>query len=160
VAIESPSVRATFDILLEQLEGSIAARVCRFELWNVSQMQGWNKTFGYLVTIQPTGTDQTRKEAIARWSSLPRYLDREIANLREGIKLGHRAKHIVRIVVEQVRQLAKMPVEKSPFFAPAANDQDRGFQTTFRALVNDRINPVALKDAEFLEREYNDIYAT
>ena len=39
--------------------------------------------YGYLVTIQPTGTDNARQEALARWSSLPKYLDTEVANLRE-----------------------------------------------------------------------------
>jgi uncharacterized protein (DUF885 family) len=133
----------------------VEQRVCRLELWNVSQMQGWHVTLGYLVTIQPTGTDQARKEAIARWSSLPRYLDQQTANLREGIKLGHTApKHIVRIVAGQVRQLASAPVADSPFVAPASGDTDRGFQAVFRTVVEEQIVPAARKYADFLEQEY------
>ena len=155
VSMESSSMRATYAILREELEASIQRRVCREELWNVSQMQGWHVRLGYLVTIQPTGTDQARREAIARWSSLPKYLDQEIANLREGIALGHTApRHIVRIVVGQVRQLASVPVEESPFFTPAVNDPDRGFQAAFRAVVTGQIAPAALKYADFLEQEY------
>ena len=57
-AIASPSLRATYAIAREALDGSIAARACRNELWTVSQMvNGWQIQFGYLVTIQPVGTD-------------------------------------------------------------------------------------------------------
>src|SRR5688572_18014791 len=138
--IRASSLRSTYENLREQLESSVEQRVCRLELWNVSQMQGWHVTLGYLVTIQPTGTDQARKEAIARWSSLPRYLDQQTANLREGIKLGHTApKHIVRIVAGQVRQLAAAPVAESPFYTPAAGDKDRGFQSAFRTVIEEQI---------------------
>jgi uncharacterized protein (DUF885 family) len=153
--IRAQSLRSTYEILREQLESSVEQRVCRLELWNVSQMQGWHVSLGYLVTIQPTGTDQARKEAIARWSSLPRYLDQQIANLREGIRLGHTApKHIVRIVAGQVRQLAASPTAESPFYTPAAGDKDRGFQAAFRTVVEQQIAPAARKYADFLEQEY------
>ena len=55
-------------------------------------MTGWQVQDGYLVTIQPVGTDEARKDALARWSRLPQYIDTEIANLREGLKARlHRA---------------------------------------------------------------------
>src|SRR5688572_23466970 len=84
--ISSRPLKATHAIVLEALESSIASRVCRNELWNVSQMTGWHVNLGYVVTIQPVGTDRARQEALARWGSLPKYIDVEIANLREGIK--------------------------------------------------------------------------
>src|SRR5687767_12835736 len=34
-AIRSPSLRATYAIVREALEGSIGTRACRYELWNV-----------------------------------------------------------------------------------------------------------------------------
>src|SRR5262249_45482508 len=68
-------LKATQAIVRESLEGSTAARVCRSELWTVSQfVNGWQVQFGYLVTIQPVGTDQARQEALARWSMLPKYI--------------------------------------------------------------------------------------
>src|SRR3982074_3533612 len=36
-ALEAPPLRGTYAIVRETLEGSIGARVCRFELWTVSQ---------------------------------------------------------------------------------------------------------------------------
>src|SRR3954451_17481577 len=74
-AIAQPPLRAAYAIVREALESSIAARACRTELWNVSQMSGWQVNHGYLVTIQPVGSDVARQEALARWSALPKYLD-------------------------------------------------------------------------------------
>src|SRR5262249_42883120 len=85
-AIVSGPLKATYAIARQALEGSIAKRVCRDELWNVSQMTGWQVSDGYLVTIQPIGSEETRKEALARWAKLPKYIDTEIENLREGMK--------------------------------------------------------------------------
>src|SRR5947207_3150199 len=50
--IETPPLRATYAIVREALEGAIAARVCHYELWGVSQfVNGWQVQDGYLVTI-------------------------------------------------------------------------------------------------------------
>ena len=69
-------LRATYAIVRETLESAVAARVCRNEWWTVSQfVNGWQVQFGYLVTIQPVGSDEARREALARWSRLPRYID-------------------------------------------------------------------------------------
>jgi uncharacterized protein (DUF885 family) len=74
--IETPALRGTYAIVLEALEAAIGARVCRSELWTVSQfVNGWQVQDGYTVTIQPVGTDAARKEALARWSGLPRFID-------------------------------------------------------------------------------------
>ena len=56
-SVTTPSLRATHAILQEALEGSVGARVCHPELWNVSQMSGWQVMFGYLVTIQPVNSE-------------------------------------------------------------------------------------------------------
>ena len=155
VSIVSAPLKATHAILREALESSKAARVCRTELWNVSQMTGWQVDYGYVVTIQPVGTDQARKEALARWQMLPAYLDTEIVNLREGIKRGYTApKHIVRIVIDQVRTLAATPAAESPFLAPVRNDKAPEFAKAFTALTSEQIVPAIRRYADFLEREY------
>ena len=153
--IDDRSLRATHAILREALESGVASRVCRQELWSVSQMTGWHINYGYLVTIQPTGSEQARKEALARWSRLSGYLDNEIANLREGMRLGYTApKHIVRIVVDQVRGLIATPTADQPFLAPVRAEQTKEFQQAFAVLVTKRIMPAAQRYADFLERDY------
>jgi uncharacterized protein (DUF885 family) len=153
--IGSPSLRATYAILREALESSATSRVCRSELWNVSQMTGWHVSLGYLVTIQPVGSDDARQQALARWGSLPKYLETEMANLREGMKLGYTApKHIVRIVAEQVRTLAASPAGESPFTAPGRNDKTSEFQKAITDVTTRDIEPAMRRYADFLEREY------
>ena len=155
-AIASPPLRATYAIVREALEGSIAARVCRNELWTVSQMvNGWQIQYGYLVTIQPVGTGEARTEALARWGALPAYIDTEIANLRQGLRLGYSApKGNVRIVIDQMQSLIATPVRESPFDSPAVRAPAAAFVKDFDALVKDRINPAFTRYRDFLANEY------
>ncbi len=152
--IEAAPLRATYAITREALESSIGSRVCRSELWNVSQMTGWQVSFGYLVTIQPVGTEEARKEALARWSALPKYLDTEITNLREGMRLKYTAPKLnVRIVIEQVNTLLSSSGE-SPFLSPAERDKDPAFNKVYRELFQSRLMDAFKKYRDFLENEY------
>src|SRR5436190_22107965 len=72
------------------LQTSIATRSCRAELWPAHQF-GWLTSLVEMLDIQPVGTKEARAQALARWSQLPRYLETELANLREGIRLGYSA---------------------------------------------------------------------
>src|SRR5262245_47129782 len=155
-AIGSAPLRATHAILREALEGSIAARVCRTELWTVSQfVNGWQVQDGYLVTIQPVGSDEARTDALARWSSLPAYIDTEIANLREGLQAGYSApKGNVRLVIDQMNSLIPTPLKESPFDSPAVRDKNPDFQTQFDRLVREQIVPAFTRYRDFLQREY------
>jgi uncharacterized protein (DUF885 family) len=153
--IAGAPLRATYAIVRQTIESDVAKRVCHDELWPVSQMTGWQVNDSYLVTIQPVGTDDARRDALARWSTLPKYLDTEIANLREGIRQGYTApKLAVRIVIDQVRSLASTPVKDSPFGSPAVRDKTPKFQKQFDSLVVGEINPAAKRYADFLEKEY------
>jgi uncharacterized protein (DUF885 family) len=155
-SIRSAPLRATLAIVREALEGSIGARVCRYELWTVSQfVNAWQVNLGYVVTIQPVGTDQARQEALARWSRLPKYVDTEIANLRDGLKAGYSApKQNVRLVIDQMNTLITSPLADSPFDSPSVRDKTPEFQKAFDTLLNDQIVPVFTRYRDFLEREY------
>lgn len=153
--IGSRPLRATYAIARQSLEGSVAKRVCRDELWPASQMTGWQVNYGYLVTIQPVGTEELRREALARWGALPKYIDTEIENLRQGVKDGYTAPKLnVRIVVDQVRGLAATPLKDSPFGSPIQRDKDEAFGKAFGALVQDQIVPAMKRYDDFLEKEY------
>src|SRR6266508_209778 len=45
-AIAAPPLRATYAIVLQTIESDVAKRVCRDELWPVSQMTGWQVNYG------------------------------------------------------------------------------------------------------------------
>jgi uncharacterized protein (DUF885 family) len=152
--IQAPPLKATYAITREALESSVAARVCRNELWNVSQMNGWHISFGYLVTIQPVGTEERRKEALARWSSLPKYIDTEITNLREGIRLKYTAPKLnVRIVIDEMNSLISDTAE-SPFLSPTERDKDVAFDKVYRELLQSRLLEAFKRYRDFLENEY------
>ena len=156
VTIEAPPLRGTYAIVREALEGSIGLRVCRYELWTVSQMvNGWQVQDGYTVTIQPVGTDEARKDALARWSRLPRYVDTEIANLREGIKAGYSAPQgNVRLVIDQMNTLIATPTADSPFDSPSVRDKSPEFVRQFDLLVREQIVPAFTRYRDFLQKEY------
>jgi len=155
-AIETPALRATYAIVREALEGSAAARVCRYELWTVSQMvNGWQAQLGYLVTIQPVGTDQARADALARWSRLPRYVDTEIANLRKGLAAGYSApKGNVRLVIDQMNALVRGATADSPFDSPSVRDRTPAFAREFDLLVREQIVPAFARYRDVLQKEY------
>lgn len=154
-AIASPPLRATYAIVREALDGSIAARVCHNELWNVSQINGWHVNFGYLVTIQPVGSDEARKEALARWSRLPGYIDTEITNLREGVKRRYTAPKVnVRIVIDQIDSLIAGAGADQPFLSPAERDKTPEFQKAVNALLKTELVPAFKRYRDFLEKEY------
>src|SRR5262245_50491993 len=154
--IQGSALKATQAILREALEGSVAARVCRNELWSVSQfVNGWQVQDGYLVTIQPVGTDEARKDALARWSALPAFVDKEIANLREGLKAGYSApKGNVRLVIDQMNTLIGTPLAESPFDSPSVRDKTDAFRKPFDLLVREQIVPAFTRYRDFLAREY------
>jgi uncharacterized protein (DUF885 family) len=154
-AIQAATLKATYAIVREALEGAIGARICRNELWNVSQMTGWQVSEGYLVTIQPVGTEDARKEALARWSMLPGYIDTEIANAREGLRLKYTAPQgSVRIVIGQIESLLKGGAADSPFMSPAQRDKTPEFTKAFASLYRERIVPALTRYRDFLQREY------
>jgi uncharacterized protein (DUF885 family) len=154
--VDAPTLRATYAIVREALEASIGLRVCRNELWTVSQfVNAWQVQDGYLVSIQPVGTDQTRAEALARWATLPKYIDTEIANLREGLKEGYSApKGNVRIVIDQMNILIASKLAASPFDSPSVRDKSPAFMKAFDALVADQIVPAFKRYRDFLAKEY------
>ena len=155
-AVEAPPLRGTYAIVREALDASIGARVCRSELWTVSQfVNGWQVQDGYIVTIQPVGTEEARKEALARWSRLPKYVDTEIANLREGLKAGYSApKGNVRLVIDQMDTLIATPTADSPFDSPSVRDKTPEFAKQFDMLVREQIVPAFKRYRDFLQHEY------
>jgi uncharacterized protein (DUF885 family) len=153
--IAQPSLKATYAIVREALEGSIGARVCRNELWNVSQTAGWQVGLGFLVTIQPVGTDEARTDAVARWASLAPYLDNEITNLREGLRLKYSApKRNVQMVIDQMSVLINGAGADQPFLSPAQRDSSPAFQKTFRDTFTTTILPAIVRYRDFLQKEY------
>ncbi len=140
-----------FDVTVETLEARKLARVCRFELWSVRQMGGFQVMLADLAQSQPMGTPDLRAQALARFARVPAYVTTQMANLREGLRLGYAQNEgNVRQVIEQLDRLTTGPTEASPFFSPAALDPEPAFRAKWTALVASELTPALAKYRDFL----------
>ena len=130
-----PPLRATYAIVREALEASIAARVCRNELWTVSQfVNGWQVQDGYIVTIQPVGTDAGAAGRAGALERLPHTSTPRSPICAKGIKAGlHRAEkqrpHRHRSDEHADRPA---PIADSPFDSPSVRDKTPAFVEAVR----------------------------
>lgn len=147
---------ALYAVMRNQLDAELAMRVCREELWTVaSYVNGWQARFTDLALIQPVGSDSLRAQALARARAIPLWLDQEVLNLREGLRLGYSSpKVIVRNVLRQLDDLIATPTRQSPFFSPAQRDSDAAFGNELAIIIADGIVPAMRRYRTFLEREY------
>lgn len=158
--IDSSSLRGGVDWInygfLEQaLSSARELRVCRNELWGVSQMNGWQLHYTRLAGLQPVGTPELRQQALARWGKLPAWIDREIVNLQTGLKAGYSSpKAAVSRVIEQLDGVLAIPAADSPFASPAKRDDDPEFTTRFVALVDEQILPAVRRYRDYLADSY------
>lgn len=145
----------TYGFLGEALKGSRGLRIARAELWPVSQMSGWQGVFFRLAAIQPIGTPELRAQALARWRMFPTYLNNELANLKEGLRLGYTTpKRNVQLVIVQLDSILAAPLAKSPFYSPAQRDKESAFSAAWEQLLSKEINPAIRKYRDFLKNEY------
>ena len=80
----------TWQFLDHAFKQDQATTLCRNELWSVSAL-GWQSSLSQIASVQPVGTDEARAQALARWRNFGPWIDREIANLKEGQRLGYSA---------------------------------------------------------------------
>jgi uncharacterized protein (DUF885 family) len=145
----------TLGFLEEAIESSRRGRVCRYELWPVNQLSGWQAHMVQLAEVQPVGTQRARADALARWGQLPLYLDTEIRNLREGARRSYTTpKRNVQLVIGQLDQLLAKPLEQWPFYSPAERDKSEAFQSAWKKLLTERIAPAIERYRTYLRDEY------
>ena len=145
----------THGFLREVIDASRGLRICRQELWPVSQMAGWQTSVTQLISMQPVGTTEERTSALTRWSQFPRYLANEITNAREGVKLGYTSpRPNVELVIQQINGLLDLTWKESPFADPVQRTEDQEFQKKWTELANDQIIPAITRYRDFLRDDY------
>jgi uncharacterized protein (DUF885 family) len=146
----------TYGVLRETLDAERAMRVCREELWGVaSYVNGWQAKYTDLALLQPIGTDTLRALAITRVRALPRYLENEIDNLKEGLRLGYSSPAvIVRNVIGQLDDILSGPATRSPFYSPAARDSSPAFRAEYARAIEQELNPAIRRYRDFLTEIY------
>ena len=154
-ALEGQPENATYGVLRETLEASRQGRICRPELLPLNQQGGWQIALPVIAQIQPVGTPELRTASLRRWHDVARYVDTEIANLREGLRLGYtQPRGNAQTVVDQLNDLLKLPAESSPFAGLAARDSAPGFRDSVVSIVRREILPAATRYRDFLVSEY------
>lgn len=146
----------TYGFLREVLESAAAARVCRGELWSVSPTYtGWQSRLANLAPLQPVGNEELREKALSRVRAIPRMLDNEIANLREGLRRGYSApsNNVERTIEQMDRLLATSPRE-SPFFNPGTRDDTPRFVADLEKVIAEELNPAIRLYRDFLAEQY------
>jgi uncharacterized protein (DUF885 family) len=145
-----------YGIMRDALEGAVATRLCRFELWNVSPTNGsWLAVVTSLAPVQPVGTDEARRQALARWRAIPGYIAAETANHREGLRVGYTApRRAVELLLDQLDTLLATPVERSPLDDPARRDGTPAFGAELARVIDEQVVPAMRRYRDFLARQY------
>ncbi len=143
-------------LLKQQLSGDVGVRICRQELWNVSQMGGWHLTYGQVAQLQPVETQEQRDEALVRWAKFAAFVDQEVENLKSGIDQGYSAPQtVVQRVIKQVDGVLALPAEDSPYNSPGVRSDDEEFAGAMQQLLQDSINPALQRFRDYLANEYH-----
>jgi uncharacterized protein (DUF885 family) len=151
-----PVAAHTYKFLQHLLEASIGFRVCRTELWNVSPTwTGWQADLPVAAGMQATEKPADQQNAVARWSQVAQYLDDEIANLKEGIRLGYTApKGNVQSVIAQVNAMLAAPISDSPFVQMAKPGAPPSFRKALEDQEKTLIRPAITRYRDFLQQTY------
>ncbi len=155
-ALNGTPEATTYLFTLDRLQAIVDRRICRSELWNISPTwTGWQTTVNETLAVQPVQTPQQRTAALARLADLPRLVDKEISNLRQGVETGYLAPTSnVAAVAGQMRSLLEMPSDDSPLFSPALRSSDKEFVDNYRGLLETDVKAALTRYRDYLIGEY------
>ena len=144
----------TWQFLQQTFKQDRATTPCRTELWGVSAI-GWQAGLSQIAAIQPVGTDEARAQALSRWRAFGPWIDREIANLKEGQRLGYSAKEeAAKSTVSQLDQMLTQKPEESPLMDPASRDKTPAFAADWKAVITDSLWPAITRYRDYIRDEY------
>lgn len=148
--------RVVYETLKEAMESSIGLRQCRQRWWSVSHMTGWQSFLSDFAAEQPTGTEEERAAALARWSKIPAFIAQDRANLEKGLAEGYSApKSVVARVLAQLDAIVAAPIDANPYFVFARNAAAHPeFQAAARALFETELIPAIAAFRDFLRDSY------
>ena len=150
--LTTEKARLAYGIMKEDLESRLAVRICRRELWDISQTEGWQVGLAGLASNEAVATAADRQSALRNWQAAPKFIDTEIANLREGIAKGYTVPAtIVGRVLRQVNAIIADPILLD---STAARSSDPDFAAKFRKLIASEILPALKRYRDFLAHDY------
>lgn len=145
----------TLELLTETLEGSVARRACRLELWSVSSSGGWQSSYAGLAEIQPVATPEQKEAAKARLRAIAARVDQEIENLREGVRLGYVAtRENVERALAEIDKLLATPPAAWPYTRPGARADDPALRGELAGIVERDLLPATQRYRGYVAGEY------
>ncbi len=144
----------TWQFLEQALREDEATAMCREELWSISSF-GWQSALTQLAGMQPVDTQEHRQQALTRWRKLGTWIDQEIANLKEGQRLGFSAtRETTQSVINQLDSLLAGKVEDSPYLEPVERTKSPEFASPWTAAIRESVWPGLTRYRDFLRDEY------
>ena len=144
----------TWQFLRHALRDDDATGICRRELWSVSAF-GWQASLPQVAGIQPVDTEEARAQALTRWRKVGSWIDQEIANLKEGQRLGYSATQAtVKATIGQLDELLAGTPDKSAFMEPVERAKSPAFATEWTAVVKDTLWPGLERYRTYLRDQY------
>jgi uncharacterized protein (DUF885 family) len=144
----------TWQFLDHAFKQNLSTAICRNELWTVSAL-GWQSGLAQVAAIQAVGTDEARSAALSRWQGVGAWVDREIANLKEGQRLGYSATEAAaKSTLAQLDQMLSQKPEESPLMDPATRDQTPKFAEDWKAVIAGTVWPAVGRYRDFIRDEY------
>ncbi len=144
----------TWQFLDHAFKQTLSTAICRNELWNVSAL-GWQASLPQLSGFQPVRTDEARSQALSRWRDYAPWIDREIANLKEGQRLGYSATEAAtQSTLSQLDEMLAQKPADSPLMSPATRDQSPAFIAQWNAVITNAVWPALSRYRDYLRDQY------
>ena len=144
----------TWQFLNHAFRQDRSTTACRNELWSVSSF-GWQSSLPQIATIQTVGTDETRVLALRRWRAFGPWIDQEIANLKEGQRLGYSATDAATSsTLSQLDQMLAQPAGESALMDPAKRDPTPAFAAEWKTVIEGTVWPALTRYRDYLRDEY------
>lgn len=127
---------------------------CRSELWQVSPYE-WAFRLPLIAEAQPVATAKERRETLQRWEGLAAWIDRDAANLAEGLRLGYGGlRGGVEAEIRQIDTLISAPKEQWPTTLLANRAADPVFARHLDVIRTEQLLPAAKRFRAFLQDTY------
>lgn len=144
----------TWQFLNQALRDDAETAVCRRELWSVSAF-GWQASLSQVASIQPVGTVAARAQALTRWRKVGSWVDQEIANLKEGQRLGYSATQAtVKATVGQLDELLAGKPDESAYMDTAERDKTPTFAQEWSGVIKGTVWPALERYRNYLRDGY------
>jgi uncharacterized protein (DUF885 family) len=158
----SPADQASYDIFATQLRERVEGYEFGEHYLTLNADSGFHTSFPLVWQSMPLGSVDGYDDYLARLRAFPRYMDQNIALMREGLAKGMTPPRATLAGIETtIEPLASGAPDASPFWAPLARipaqiptaERDR-LQREARAVIVEQVTPAYGKFLAFMRDEY------